>query len=154
MELTGKDLKVLSISRKGMFDEAAMVYSCDNCGRAIVNYAEVTDGLKNYIIGLDCKKTLIDKKLLIELLKNEPEIFHKYKTKQFNSEINEVTKMLLESSRENVEFDIDERMNWFSIKDWSQKNDLGLMGKITYSQNLNFLYKMGLKEYIQKLKNK
>jgi len=154
MELTGKVLRVIAISRKGLFDESAMVHACDNCGRAIVNYAEVTDGIKNYIIGLDCKKSLIDKKVLDELLKKEPEFLRKYKEKDFNSELNNVNKMLLESSRPDVEIDVDEKLDWFSVKDMKQKNDLGLDGKITYSQNLRFLYRMGLKDYIQKLKIK
>ena len=55
MKLKNKNLTVISISRKGIFD-SENVFCCDNCGKTIVNYATVTDGEKKYIIGLDCKK--------------------------------------------------------------------------------------------------
>ena len=61
MKLKGKKLQILDIHRKGIFDMDAMVFCCDNCGRAIVNSATVRDeGGNVYVIGLDCKRTLID----------------------------------------------------------------------------------------------
>jgi hypothetical protein len=155
MKLSNKNLKVLTISRKGMFDESAMVFCCDNCGRVIVNYAEVTDGEKMYTIGLDCKKTLIDKPKLEEILRNTDDIFKKSTAKEFNRDLNEISKVLLESSRENVVIEVDEKSNWFSITDMNQLSEyFQTPGKVVYSENLGYLYKIGLKDYIQKLKNK
>ena len=56
MKLKNKNLTVISISRKGIF-ESQNTFCCDNCGKLIINYATVTDGENKYIIGLDCKKT-------------------------------------------------------------------------------------------------
>ena len=43
MKLKGKNLVVMSIYRKGIFDSDSFCYTCENCGRAIVNTAEVKD---------------------------------------------------------------------------------------------------------------
>jgi hypothetical protein len=63
--LQGKKLTVVSIHRKGIFDMDAMAFICENCGRVIVNSAIVKDETnKTYVIGLDCKKTLIDNPII------------------------------------------------------------------------------------------
>jgi hypothetical protein len=63
MNLTGKKLTVVSITRTSLFD-AEYVGCCDNCGKVIVNIATVKDEAgKTFEIGLACKKTLIYKLL-------------------------------------------------------------------------------------------
>ncbi|PCI63744.1 MAG: hypothetical protein COB38_13355, partial [Gammaproteobacteria bacterium] len=55
-------LTVVSITSQSLFD-ADYIGCCDNCGKIICNIASVKDESgKCYEIGLDCKKTLIDKK--------------------------------------------------------------------------------------------
>jgi hypothetical protein len=143
MKLQGLNLEVKNISRKGI-EGSDMAYCCDNCGKTIVNYATVSDGFKTYIIGLDCKKNLIDKKFLDGLKSND--FMEKYEAKEYRKNLNEVNKFLLESSRENVTLNIQD--NYLMIYDYTKQNTFGMLGLNTYGQNLAFLYKMGLKDYI------
>lgn len=149
MKLKGIKLEVVSISRKGLFD-SDMAYSCENCGKTIVNYANVTDGTKSYIIGLDCKKTLIDKPMLDGLKSDD--FTTKWNAKEYRKELNEVNKFLLESSRDNTKVSIDNFGTIF-IHDSEKLNQFGNKGLTTYCNNVGFLYRMGLKPYIQKLMN-
>ena len=74
----------------------------------------------------------------------------KYKAKDYNSNLNEVAKFLKLIAYPNVEIDID-GSNWINIHDPEKINAFGLKGELIYTQNLNFLYKMGLKDFIQKM---
>lgn len=149
MKLQGIDLKVKSISRKGVENSDA-AYCCENCGKTIVNYAIVIDGNgRDYIIGLDCKKTLIDKPFLKGL--DSTDFTEKWNAKEYRKELNEVNKFLLESSRDGVKVKINNDINYIMIYDYSKPNQFGQMGLNTYGQNLGFLYKMGLKDYINSI---
>lgn len=146
MKLQNIKLSVQSISRKGL-ENADIAYSCENCGKTIVNYATVTDGTKQYIIGLDCKKTLIDKPFLEGL--NSNDFMTKWNAKEYRKELNEVNKFLLESSRPFAYVEITN--GYVMVYDYSKNNNFGRMGLNTYGQNVHFLYKMGLTDYINNL---
>ena len=149
-KLAGLTLKVNTISRKGI-EGADMVYCCDNCGKTIVNYATVTDGNKSYIIGLDCKKTLIDKEILAGLTSTD--YVKKYEAKQYRAELNNISKFLLESSREGVYIDANIKDNWLRVVNPNLPNIYGTMGVTTYSENLSYLIAKGLGDHINKLIN-
>ena len=136
--LKNLDLSVISIHRQTIEDATAIC--CDNCGKTIINFAKVTDGSKIYSIGLDCKKSLIDKKTI--------ENMDEYEAKIYKKDLNEINKFLLESSRPNTEIIIDYRNNFLSVNNTEMENDFGMKGKITYFQNLGFLQKHGLTDYI------
>lgn len=149
--LQGKKLTVLNIYRTDMFSDNAFAHICDNCGRTIINNAEVSDESGNkYTIGLDCKKTLIDKPF-IDAIMGAGQWDSKYKAKEYNRNVNEVTKFLKLCSYPNTEIRIDS--NEIFIKDTEKITNWGTKGEIIYMQNVHFLYKMGLKDFIQKLYN-
>jgi hypothetical protein len=148
-KLAGKKLTVLSIYRVSLFD-AQVFMCCDNCGTTIVNHAEVIDetGAK-YNIGLDCKKTLIDKPI-IDNIKASGDFMVDYKVKEYNKNINEISKFLKFCSYPNIEINIDSLNNIY-IYDNDKTNQFGNKGETVYCQNVGFLYKHGLKPFIQKL---
>ena len=154
-QLEGKNLKVLNIHRKGIFDMDALVFSCDNCGRAIVNSATVedTDTGKVYVIGLDCKKTLIDKKVIagIEALGG---FDVKYKVKDYKAAQNTMIKVLAYLDNDKLEIYASNRDNWFQVIDPSQPNQFGVLGNTIYCENLGYLFKIVLKDVLQAAANK
>jgi hypothetical protein len=148
-KLQGLKLEVKSISRKGI-EGAEIAYCCENCGKTIVNYATVTDGQKSYTIGLDCKKTLIDKDIL-DKLKSE-DFSEVYEAKQYRKDLNDISKFLLESSRDTAKVVLSIVGNYIDVMvyDTSKKNIWGF-DECVYSQNFYFLKKHGLEDYINKI---
>lgn len=157
MKLKGIKLTVVSIHRKGIFDMDAMIFCCDNCGRAIVNSAVVKDNdNKTYVIGLDCKKTLIDKPLISEIENKFPEWEAKYKIKDFKRESTDIINIMkyLDNS-DKYEVRAETRNNPFLIVyDNTQPDMFGNMGKTIYSESLGYLFKIGLKDVLQAAVNK
>lgn len=155
--LEGKKLTVISIHRKGIFDMDAMAFICDNCGRVIVNSAIVQDtNGKKYVIGLDCKKTLIDKPLIeqIESNKDKMECFIKQDVKDYKHTQSTITKVLAYLENEKMQIEVSNQQNWFNVKDMTKKNQFGMIGESVYSQNLGYLFKIGLKDILQAAANK
>lgn len=154
MELTGKKLELISITRQSLLD-ADFVCACDNCGRAIVNIATVkdTDSNETFNIGLDCKKTLIDKKNIDAILLSDAWDV-KYKLKQYKSKLSEVEKFLKFCAYPNVEITID-NSHYIMIYDNNKTNAWGIVGEVVYSQNGRYLYTLGLQIFIEDMyKNK
>jgi hypothetical protein len=148
-QLTGLKLVVESISRKGIFD-CDMAYSCENCGKTIVNYANVTDGKKSYIIGLDCKKNLIDKPKIDEIL-GSGEWDAKFKAKDYKSEQAASEKLLTFLIHpERYEIKIDSGYTLY-VTDIEKETPWGTKGLIVYSENARYLFKIGLEATIKKL---
>ena len=149
MKLQGKKLQVLNIHRKGIFDMDAMAFCCDNCGRTIVNSATVKDESgKVYVIGLDCKKTLIDKPQIEQINStfNEWEAKHKVKEyKREQSDLQNVMKYLDNPQRYKVTAD----NSSLYVADLTKKNMFGVDGEIIYLENLAYLFKIGLKNVLQ-----
>ena len=145
MKLKNKNLTVISISRKGIFD-SENVFCCDNCGKIIVNYATVTDGEKKYIIGLDCKKNLIDKQIFADLKSDNFAI--KYEAKEKRAELNKIDKFLLLATKENHVLNISEY--GVNILD---KNKYGYFGEgeSVFYEDANFIKRNHLEEFCRKL---
>ena len=137
-KLQNENLKVISIHRQIL--ENAMPICCDNCGKTIINFAKVTNEKDVFRIGLDCKKKLIDNKLISNL--------NEYEAKEYKRELNDVNKFLLQSSRENTVLNIDYQNGFISVVDTEKINQFGMKGESIYFNNLNFLIKHGLKDYI------
>ena len=140
-KLQNEDLKLISVHRQIL--ENATPICCDNCGKTIINFAKVTNEKDVFRIGLDCKKKLIDNKSILKL--------NEYEAKEYKRELNEVNKFLLQSSRENTVINIDYQNGFISVVDTEKINQFGLKGESIYFNNLNFLIKHGLKDYINTL---
>lgn len=145
-KLQGMKLELVSIHRQTL--ESTIGICCDNCGKGIINFAVVKSHDKKFNIGLDCKKTLIDKTRLKGL--NSQDFMEKYEAKEYRKELNEVNKFLLASSREGVEVRISQ-WNLLTITDPTKENSFGIKGEVIYMNNLAFLKKHGLTEYINSL---
>jgi hypothetical protein len=157
MKLKGINLTVVSIHRKGIFDMDAMIFCCDNCGRAIVNSAIVKDNeSKSYVIGLDCKKTLIDKPLIQKIESTHSEWEAKYKIKDFKRESTDITNVMKYLDNPNkYEVRAETISNPFLIVyDNTQLDTFGNLGKTIYSESLGYLFKIGLKDVLQAAVNK
>jgi hypothetical protein len=155
--LQGKKLTVVSIHRKGIFDMDAMAFICENCGRVIVNSAIVKDETnKTYVIGLDCKKTLIDKPIIdrLESNKDKMDCFIKQDVKDYKHAQSTITKVLAYLDNEKMSIEVSNQMNWFNVKDMTKTNQFGMIGESVYSQNLGYLFKIGLKDVLQSAANK
>ena len=149
MQLTGKTLTCIDITRSNIFD-AQIIECCDNCGRAIVNTATVLDETgKKYTIGLDCKKTLIDKPL-IDALKLQDNFQTKYAIKDVKQATSEAEKFLKYCAYANI--DIELSNSEITIHDnLPNKQFPQVNGNIIYMQNTGYLYKIGLKPFIENL---
>ena len=145
-KLQGLDLKLVSIHRQTI--ENATPICCENCGKGIINFAIVTNNERNFYIGLDCKKTLIDSERLKNLTSDD--FMEKYEAKEYRRELNEVNKFLLATSREGVEIQINE-WNSLMVRDAEKMNQFGGKGVTIYMNNLAFLQKHGLTDYINTL---
>ena len=155
--LQGKKLTVVSIHRKGIFDMDAMAFICENCGRVIVNSAIVKDEAnKTYVIGLDCKKTLIDKPIIDRLESNTDKMdcFIKQDVKDYKHTQSTITKVLAYLDNDKMSIEVSNQMNWFNVKDMTKTNQFGMIGESVYSQNLGYLFKIGLKDVLQSAVNK
>lgn len=141
MKLKNKNLTVISISRKGIFD-ADNVFCCDNCGKTIVNYATVTDGEKKYIIGLDCKKNLIDKQVFEDLKSDNFAI--KYEAKEKRAELNKIDKFLLLVTKENHVLNVSEY--GVNILDKNKHGYFG-EGECVFFEDENFIKRNHLEEF-------
>ena len=142
-KLSNKDLTLISIHRQTI--ENATPICCDNCGKTIINFAKVKNENKIFRIGLDCKKKLIDKKIIDTL----PE----YEAKIYKKDLNDINKFLLASSRENTKINIDYKNGFLSVIDTEKINQFGLKGESIYFNSLGFLLSNGLKDYINTLIN-
>lgn len=152
--LKGKKLQVIDIHRKGIFDMDAMVFCCDNCGRAIVNSATVKDELgKVYVIGLDCKKTLIDKHVIDSILQNEErKLWHNQDIKDYKREqkdIVDVMKYLDNSERYEVKCDTFGSHEHIIVYDLKKENQFGNLGACIYSENVRYLFNIGLENVLK-----
>jgi len=148
--LEGKKLSVVSITRQNLFD-AAYIGCCDNCGRIIINIATVKDeNGKTFEIGLDCKKTLIDKAIIDKLLLNS--LTGKYDAKEYKQQSIEAEKFLKFCAYPDVEIEIDYKNNDVIIRDNKPNKQFPeINGNIIYMQNLGYLFKIGFKEFIENL---
>ena len=154
MKLKGKKLQILDIHRKGIFDMDAMVFCCDNCGRAIVNSATVRDeGGNVYVIGLDCKRTLIDKPHIETILSDKSrELWHKqdvkdYKRKQ--KDIVDVMKYLDNPERYQVRCIIYGNCQDLVAYDLKQQDNFGNYGATIYSKSIGYLFSIGLENVLK-----
>jgi len=153
MKLKGKKLEVLNIHRKGIFDMDALVFCCDNCGRAIINSATVKDSEtgKVYVIGLDCKKTLIDKDMFSRIESENPDFVAKYIIKEKKREFSDVQKVM-------AALDNPEKYNVvcynygtsqdISIIDKTKKDVFGNQGESVFMESTGYLFKIGLKDVL------
>jgi hypothetical protein len=151
MNLSGKTLIVTSITRQNIFD-ADYIGCCDNCGKTIVNIANVKDEQGNqYEIGLDCKKTLIDKPIIDQLMLDE--FMGKYNVKEYKSKTNEVEKFLKFCAYTDtvVKFDHGDIIIWDKLP---SKLFEGITGNIIYSQSVGYLMSLGLTDFINNLNKK
>lgn len=158
-KLANKKLTVLDIHRKGIFDMDAMVFCCDNCGRAIVNSATVKDENGTvYVIGLDCKATLIDKPKIDEILSNsEREFWHKqdvkdYKRKQ--KDIVDVLKYLDNPERYEVKCTTFGSSQDIVVFDNQKQDNFGNFGATIYSESTRYLFAIGLENVLKSAVNK
>jgi len=143
------NLKLVSISRQSIID-ASYVCKCEHCGQLIVNIATVedTDTGKQYEIGLDCKKTLIDKKVL-DWMKEKHEI------KEYKAKTNRAQKFLLYLSKpERYEITTNNEIVYVNDKTVECFPDSGIMGKTVDSENLGYLFNIGMKDFLQECVNK
>lgn len=158
MKLSGLNLSLVSIHRKGIFDMDAMAFCCDNCGRMIVNSAVVNDedSGKKYVIGLDCKKTLIDKKTIDKILAEDDSFSGKYKVKEFKREVGDVQKVMMyldNSERYKVKCD-QGTYQYLFVYDMTKTDMFGNVGATIFSESLGYLFKIGLKDVLQAAVNK
>lgn len=145
MKLKNKNLTVVSISRKGIFD-TDNVFCYDNCGKTIINYATVTDGENQYIIGLDCKKNLIDKQIFADLKSDN--FLINYEAKEKRAELNKIDKFLLLATKENHVLNISEY--GVSILDKNKHGYFG-EGECVFFEDKNFIKRNHLEEFCIKL---
>lgn len=150
MQLTGQKLTLVSITRSSLFD-ASYVGCCDNCGKVIVNIATVkNEAGKTFEIGLDCKKNLIDKPIIAEMLKDE--LSGTYNAKLYKQRTSEAEKFLKFCSYPDVDIEIDN--NDVMIYDrLPHKNFEGITGNIIYIQSTRYLQSIGLTDFLVKLYN-
>ena len=155
MKLLNKDLQVVLITRQNIFD-ADFVCTCDNCGRPIVNIATVKDINTNEVfnIGLDCKKTLIDKKIIDKMLLSE-DYTAKYNVKEYKKDLAQVNKFLLYASQPEkykLEFE------GFEVKVIDKTKEvfegLGIFGAYVDYFPTGYLQKIGLGDFTKQLFNK
>ena len=153
--LTGKNLKVIDIHRKGIFDMDEMAFCCDNCGRTIVNSATVKDlNGQTYVIGLDCKKTLIDKPI-IDAIENDAEKMDCFKKqdiknyKRSQSDIVNVMKYLDNSNVYECEVFSYGSYQDFTVYDITKKDNFGNFGLVVYSESVSYLFKIGLENVLK-----
>lgn len=153
MKLVGKKLEVLNIHRKGIFDMDAMAFCCDNCGRVIVNSATVRDKEtgKVYVIGLDCKKTLIDKDIFARIEAENPDYVAKYKIKEVKREFSDMQKVMAALDNP-VKYSV-VVYNYGSgqdiaIIDKTKINHLGQQGESVFCESTGYLFKIGLRDVL------
>jgi hypothetical protein len=153
MKLHGLNLEVVNIYRKGIFELDTMVFCCDNCGRAIVNSAEVKDlqtGNK-YTIGLDCKKTLIDKKHIDRIAANNPDFTAKYKIKDYKREQNDLQKVAMYLDNPNkyecVVYNYGSGQD-FTVYDNTKTDAFGNAGATVFSESIPYLFRIGLRDLL------
>lgn len=149
MKLINKNLELLYITRQSVID-ASFVCACDNCGKPIVNIATVKEFNTSEVfnIGLDCKKTLLDKKIIDSFCPDDWD--YKYKIKEYKSGLNEITKFLKICAYKDVVINIDNQTT--SIYDkLPNKSFEGYFGNNLYFQNTKFLISLGLGEFLQNL---
>ena len=153
MKLQGLNLKVLNIYRKGIFELDTMVFCCDNCGRAIVNSAEVKDLQtgKKYIIGLDCKKTLIDKKHIDRIAADKTDFTAKNKIKDYKREQNDLQKIAMyldnPSKYKCVVIRFGSNQD-FTVYDNTKPDALGNAGATVFCESIHYLFRIGLKDLL------
>jgi len=152
-KLAGLKLTVESIMRQSVID-STYVGCCDNCGKAIVNIATVVDpDGKKYDIGLDCKKSLIDKPILLEILGSD-DFFKESKAKEYRVQSGHIEKFLKFCAYPDVDIDLSFGDNYLQIRDRldnKQFPNMGYTGNTLYGENLGYLYKLGLKKFIAQM---
>ena len=153
MKLQGRQLTLIEITRQSIFD-ANYVGCCDNCGKIIVNIATVKDeNGKSYEIGLDCKKTLIDKPVIDKIIQSG-DFMAKYNVKEYKQQTREAEKFLKFCSYPDIDIQIsNNEVIIYDNKPNTQFPDSGLIGNTIYMQNIGYLNKIGLKDFIINLYN-
>lgn len=159
MKLKGKKLEVLNIHRKGIFDMDAMAFFCDNCGRVIVNSATVKDKEtgKVYVIGLDCKKTLIDKDIFSRIEAENPDFVAKYMIKEKKREFSDLQKVMAaldNPTKYSVVVYLGGGTQDLAIKDNTKKDVLGNPGETVFFESVPYLFKIGLKDVLTAAQSK
>lgn len=150
--LTGKNLHLVSITRRELLDNGYTAF-CNHCGTPICNEAEVIDEQGNtYIIGLDCKKTLIDKTIMDSFDLSDYE--QKYKLKEYKKGLSAVSNFLKLAAYPNVKIDIN--TNETTITKLDEPNSIipEIMGNIIFYENTQYLVKLGLEKLLRELKAK
>ena len=125
------DLELIDILRQSLID-SQYVGVCQHCGRPIVNIATVRNRIDNkiYEIGLDCKKTLMDKKHIDKIMasgKWDAEFTVKdYKRAQKDAE--NFLKYLGLPEKYEVIFDYQQQE--FIVNDLTKMDPFGTMGTV------------------------
>lgn len=153
MKLAGKKLEVLNIHRKGIFDMDAMAFCCENCGRVIINSATVkdTETGKVYVIGLDCKKTLIDKNVFARIEAENPDYIAKHKIKEVKREFSDLQKVM--AALDNTDkykvvcYQYGGTQD-IGILDLTKQDIFGRPGLSVFCESTGYLFKIGLKDVL------
>lgn len=153
-KLQGLSLSLEYVTRQNLID-SEYVGCCDNCGKVIVNIATVVDNDtgKKYEIGLDCKKTLIDKPYIEKILETD-DFFKEQKAKDYKRQLGHIEKFLKYCAYPDVDITLSLSDGWIQITDRminKQFPDLGVVGNTLYGENLGYLNKIGLKGFIEKM---
>lgn len=147
--LEGKILTVKEIYRTGMFGDN-VVQCCENCGRPIVNFAEVTDGEQDYIIGLDCKKTLIDKPK-IAMLKATCALFGEDNAKEYKAGL-AITEKFLRYAGSPDEYIISFDGKDVDVHDKQpNKHFPEMVGNLVMTQSQRYLTSLGLTKLLYEI---
>lgn len=143
MKLKNKKLILVSITRQSLFD-ANYIACCDNCGKAIINIANVKDSDgKSYSIGLDCKKKLIDKPIIDTMLNNL------YNIKHYKQRTSEAEKFLKFCAYPDIDIKIDNDVIIYDRLPHEVYE--GMTGNIIYYQDRKYLQSIGLTDFLNKL---
>ena len=153
MKLLSRKLNLISITRQSLLD-ADYCTNCDNCGKPIINIAFVEDEEKNrFEIGLDCKKQLIDKPILLAM--NNGNYDADYLIKEYKRDMNHAEKFLSMVSKPENTIEIDYLGQEVIIKDNKPHKDFdGIIGNIIYYENLGYLNKLGLGDFTKQIQQK
>jgi len=155
MKLEGRNLEVLSITRQNLLD-CDFVGCCDNCGRIIVNIAHVKDinTSEKFSIGLDCKKTLIDKKIIDKIMLSG-DFMASYNVKEYKKDQNQISKFLLlcsQPEKYSIEFDRNEVQIYDKTKEVFEGS--GIFGALVDFYPIGYLKKLGLENFVVELYKK
>ncbi len=149
------DLELISITRQKLID-ASYVCICEHCGRPIVNIATVKDlnTNKEYDIGLDCKKTLMDKEIYDKILA-EGGLLAESKAKDFKKQSRNAAKFLKFCGYENVDIYYNNKeITIYDRKKNKRFPGSEILGNCIYIENIQYLAKeLKLEKFIKEMIN-